>query len=157
MPDAVADHQLIWVVAGAASFIAALLHVACIVIGGKMYRFMGAGDQMAELADAGHWYPTVITLGIAGILAGWGYYAFAAGDLVPRPPALVLCLCLITAVYTLRGVALIPVLARFAAGAQTVLIGRSGGGLRFWIVTSLICLGFGLIHGAALILSWRSL
>lgn len=46
------------------SGLAALLHIGCILFGASWYRFFGAGQQMARLAAAGHWYPTVLTSGI---------------------------------------------------------------------------------------------
>ncbi len=43
------------------SAIAALAHLGCIIFGGDWYRFFGAGEQMAKMAEDGHWYPTVVT------------------------------------------------------------------------------------------------
>ena len=50
------------------SALAAIAHLACIVFGGDWYRFLGAGEQMAVLAEQGHWYPTVVTLIISMVL-----------------------------------------------------------------------------------------
>lgn len=67
-----------FLVAGAAmSALAALLHLGCIVFGPPWYRFLGAGEEMAQLAASGHWYPTVVTLVIATILALWSLYALS--------------------------------------------------------------------------------
>lgn len=122
-----------------------------------MYRFLGAGKRMAELADAGNWYPSLMTIAIAGILATWAWYAAAAADILVRPPLLRTGLCLITAFYLLRGLALLPLLVRFAGGERSFLIAGAGGGVLFWVITSLICLIFGLVHLAGLIATWRIL
>ena len=62
-------------IAGCLSYIASLLHLACIFGGPEWYLFLGAGEKMAQLAVAGDPYPTKVTLGIAAILAAWGLYA----------------------------------------------------------------------------------
>ena len=36
------------------SAIAALAHLGCIIFGGDWYRFFGAGEQMARMAEAGN-------------------------------------------------------------------------------------------------------
>lgn len=45
------------IVAAICSGVAALLHFGCIIFGGNWYRFFGAGEQMAQMAEAGHFYP----------------------------------------------------------------------------------------------------
>jgi hypothetical protein len=34
---------------------AALAHLGCIIFGGSWYRFLGAGEQMAKMAEKGDW------------------------------------------------------------------------------------------------------
>ncbi|KKK66980.1 hypothetical protein LCGC14_2958640, partial [marine sediment metagenome] len=41
------------IVAGTLSAIAAILHLGCIYFGAPWYRFFGAGEQMAQLAEQG--------------------------------------------------------------------------------------------------------
>src|SRR5690606_7005929 len=65
------------VVGAALSALAALIHLACLVVGAPLFRLLGAGEQMAQLHLAGHWYPTVVTLVIAGVLAVWSAYALS--------------------------------------------------------------------------------
>lgn len=67
------------VVAAMLSAIAALLHLACLIIGAPMFRLMGAGKQMAQLHLAGYWYPVAITSAIAVILLGRDAHAGGAG------------------------------------------------------------------------------
>src|SRR5690349_20438834 len=95
-----------FLIAGAASSaLAAALHVGCIAFGAPWYRFFGAGERMAQLAAAGSRYPALITAGIASVLIVWSLYALSGADLMPRLPLLRTALCLITAIYLLRGIA----------------------------------------------------
>ncbi len=130
------------IIAACLSAIAALLHLAIIVGGASWYRFFGAGEKMALAAEAGKIYPTVITTGIALVLALWAAYALAGagvatggfGD-IGRLPYLKLALVGITAIYLLRGLA---IFALFMFARHHVSA--------FWVWSSLICLGFGGVH-----------
>lgn len=84
---------------------------------------------------AGNWYPTVATLVIAGILSVWSLYAFSGAGVIRKLPLLRLVLCTITGVFLLRGVAFVPLVAYFP-----------GNSLTFWVVSSAICLAFGIIY-----------
>ncbi|XQF90148.1 hypothetical protein ACOBV8_17210 [Pseudoalteromonas espejiana] len=93
------------IAASALSFIASLLHVACIFGGPDWYRFFGAGEQMAQLAEQGSTYPTYVTLAIAVIIALWGLYALSGAGVILKLPLLKTALALITAIYLVRGIA----------------------------------------------------
>ena len=69
--------------AGLLVVVASLAHLACIAIGAKAYRFMGAGERMARAVEAGKVKPTLITLVIAIVLLVWALYAFSGAGLVP--------------------------------------------------------------------------
>ena len=56
----VRSKNLFLVIGASLSAVAALLHLACIVFGAPMYLFMGAGKQIAAMADAGHWLPVLL-------------------------------------------------------------------------------------------------
>jgi len=131
---------------GILSALAALLHLGCIAFGAPWYRFFGAGEQIAQMAAAGHWYPTVTTLIIATILSIWSLYAFSGAGVIRRLPLVRLALCAITGVYLLRGVAFVPVMAYFPGNSST-----------FWAVSSAICLAFGIIHLVGLRQVWSRL
>ena len=65
-----------WLIAGGwLSLAVSALHIGCILGGPDWYRFFGAGEQMARMAERGEAYPTMVTLGIAAILAIWAAYA----------------------------------------------------------------------------------
>jgi hypothetical protein len=133
-----------WLVTGAAlTAIAALLHLGCIVFGASWYRFFGAGERMAQLAEAGSPIPALVTAGIAAVLGVWSLYALSGADLAPRLPLLRTALCAITAVFLLRGVAGFA-LAALAPGER---------GVAFWTWSSAICLGLGVLY---LVGTWRA-
>ena len=101
-----------WLVAGAAlSALAAILHLGVIAGGPDWYRFFGAGEGMARMAEQGRIEPILITLAIAALLAIWSAYAFAGAGLIRRLPLMRTALIAITAIYLLRGLALVPLLA----------------------------------------------
>ena len=93
---------------GVLSGIAALLHLAIIIGGSQWYRFFGAGEELASMAEKGSWYPAVLTFGIAVVLLLWALYAFSGAGLIRRFPLLKAGLVVISAVYLIRGLAFIP-------------------------------------------------
>ena len=132
--------------AAALSTIAALLHLECIYFGGPWYRVMGAGERMARLAESGSSYPTVVTLFIACVLFIWALYALSGAGAIRRLPLLRPILTAITAVYLIRGFALLPLMS--------VIPGRS---LDFWLWSSATCAVFGIVHAVGLWQSWGRL
>lgn len=136
-----------WLILGASlSALAGLLHLACIVFGASWYRFLGAGERMARMAEMGHWYPIVATLVIATILLIWSLYALSGAGVIRRLPLLRLGLCTITIIYIARGVGVVAIMPLF-----------SGHGPLFWATTSGICLVLGLVHLRGLQQRWRYL
>jgi hypothetical protein len=123
------------IIAASLSALAALFHIACIIFGGPMYLLMGAGSQMAHLADAGHWYPTVVTSFIASILFIWSLYALSGAGVIRRLPLLRFALCAITAIYLARSVAFVALMPHFPENSPT-----------FWFWSSAICFVFGLMY-----------
>ena len=103
---AIQTHSGTWLIVGAGlSFLAAALHIAIIFGGGDWYRFFGAGEGMARLAESGSREPAKMTLGIATVLTVWGLYALSGAGLIFRLPWRRLVLSAITAIYTVRGLA----------------------------------------------------
>jgi len=138
-------------IAGNLSFVAALMHVAIVFGGPNWYRWFGAGDKMALMAEQGSLFPTVVTLGIAAVLAICGLYALSGANIIFRLPFLQTALCLITFVYLFRGVAglVLPFISSHPAIAQNTIT--------FWIVSSLVCCVFGAFHLFGTINSWSHL
>ena len=135
-----------WLLIGAAfSALAALLHVAVIVGGPDSYRFFGAGEDMARVAAAGSPVPALVTPAIATMLAIWALCALSGAAHIRRLPLLRTALSAITASYLLRGLALVPALAVPALRKP------------FNVWSSVIRLGFGLVHPVGLVQVWTRL
>ncbi|MCJ8301699.1 hypothetical protein [Shewanella sp.] len=138
--------NILLVVAGALSALAALAHIGCIYFGASWYRFFGAGEQMAIMAEQGSLRPTIITSGIVLVLSIWSLYAFSAAGLIGKLPLIRTALIIITAIYLLRGVAGFFFISN--------PLGRSP---EFWFWSSAVCLSLGLLHLIGLKQQWASL
>lgn len=108
-----------WLIGGGVlSAIIAALHIAIIVVGPRGYVYFGAGD-LAPLAAAGSPAPALITAGLALLFGVWSWYAFAGAGIVRRPPMLLLGLWVIGAIYTARGVMVVPELLALLRDSET--------------------------------------
>lgn len=138
-------------IAAALSFVASALHIAIIFGGPGWYRFFGAGEGMATLAEEGSLQPTLITLGIAAVLFVWGLYALSGAGVILKLPLLKSSLSIITFIYLARGVAglVLPFISNHSAISQN--------SITFWIVSSLICCLFGLFYLFGTMSSWTRL
>ena len=125
---------------------ASALHIACIVGGPDWYRTLGAGEQMARMAESGSWHPAMVTAAISAVLMIWAAYALAGAGVLPRLPWMRAILCAISAVYVARGLALVPMMF--------LMPGRS---LVFWGWSSAICMGIGIVHVLGVRQAWASL
>ena len=136
-----------WLIAGGTlSLVAANLHLAVIAGGGPWYRFFGAGEEMARAAERGSLAPALMTFGIAAVLAVWALYAFSGAGLIRRLPLLRTALIVISGVYLLRGLALVPLLV-----LRPDLVGT------FEVVSSLIVLAYGLAYAIGTWTAWPAL
>lgn len=134
------------IIGGSLSALAAIIHIGCIIFGASWYRFFGAGEKMARLAEQGSLQPTLITGGIVLVLTIWALYAFSAAGIIFRLPLMRLALVVITVIYLVRG------LAGFFFISSPM--GRSP---EFWIWSSVICLMIGIVHLVGLKQVWVSL
>ena len=116
--------------------LAAAAHLACIALGAPAYRFMGAGERMARAAEAGRWYPTLVTLVIAAGLLAMALCAGAAAAQWTSLPWQRALLLAFSAVLLIRALAF-PWL-------KPIFPGNSA---RFWCVSSGICLVMAVSHG----------
>jgi hypothetical protein len=107
--------------AGVLSAGVALLHVLIIFVGGPAYRYFGAGERMARLAEQGSATPSLITLGLTLLFGIWAAYAFSGAGLLRRLPLLRTGLITIGLIYTLRGVLLGPQMVWFLSGHRAVV------------------------------------
>ena len=138
-------------IAAILSFTASLMHIAIIFGGASWYRVFGAGEKMAQLADQGSLYPAAITFGIAVMLGIWGLYALSGANVIAPLPLRQPALCLITFAYLFRGVAgfVLPFVSDHPAITQNSTL--------FWMVSSVICCAFGIIHLFGTINTWANL
>ena len=127
---------------GILTAIAALMHIAIIIGGPDWYRFFGAGEGMARAAARGRMMPTLITLGIATMLAIWAAYAFSGAGLIVRLPLLRTALVLISGIFMLRALAVVPLLLTPTEQSTT-----------FWLWSSAIVLIYGLTYAIG---TWRA-
>ncbi|HEX9954713.1 MAG TPA: hypothetical protein VGB48_05785 [Allosphingosinicella sp.] len=132
-----------WLIAGGfLSAIAALLHLAVIAGGPDWYRSVGAGEEMARMAEQGLLRPALYTVAIASLLAIWSLYAFAGAGRIRRLPLMRTALVIISAIYLLRGLAVIP-----------LWLLRPGLVDAFAIWSSLIVLVYGIAYAVG---TWRA-
>lgn len=147
MPSVASNPGSSWLVVGAAlSAAAALLHLGCIVGGPDWYRFFGAGEGMARAAARGDLRPTLITFGIATVLAVWAAYAASGAGLIPRLPLLRTALVAITAIYLIRALAFLPLHFWHPQHSDAFAFWSSG-----------IVLVYGVVHLVGVLRAWRHL
>jgi hypothetical protein len=133
-------------VAGGLCACAALLHVGVTIGGPTWYRTFGAGEAMADAAQRGDPRPPIITLLIAAVLGLWAAYGFAGASLIRRLPLMRTALTLITAIFLLRGLLLVPMLA---LNPQRVTA--------FDVWSSLAVLAIGASYAIGLVRGWSDL
>jgi len=130
-----------WILAagGMSSFTAAFLHIAIIAGGAEWYRFFGAGEKFAVMAEQGSWYPGVITFGIAAVLFVWGFYAFSGAGIARRLPFLKTVLVIVSTIYLVRGLIILPL----CFIRPDVLDA-------FWLWSSIISAAIGFLYAAGI-------
>ncbi len=138
-------------IAGVFSFIASALHIGIVIGGPEWYRFFGAGERMAQMAEKSAWQPALITISIAIVLALWGAYAWSGSGILPKLPFLKFGLVVITGIYLTRGI--VGIVAPFVTDHPQITQNSQS----FWIWSSLICLGFGLVHLLGIYDRWQQL
>ncbi|GAB4191808.1 MAG: hypothetical protein Tsb002_20940 [Wenzhouxiangellaceae bacterium] len=134
----------IWLLlAGSSCIMVSLLHVAIIVGGADWYRFFGAGERMALMAENGSLYPALVTGAIALLFAGWAALAFAA-DRMGESILIKAGLIAVTAIFLLRGLLGFAVIG----WAQQPWLLELQARPMFLMVSSLVCLLIGLVLAA---------
>lgn len=116
----------------------AVLHVLIVFVGAPAYRYFGAGEGMARLAEAGSWVPPLLTLALAFVFAVWALYAFSGAGLIRRLPLLKTGLITIGLIYFLRGLSIIPQVVALVQSGRSVMHRA--------VVFSLVSLTCGIIY-----------
>ncbi|RUO39864.1 hypothetical protein CWE15_08925 [Aliidiomarina taiwanensis] len=127
-------------------FATALVHLGCIVFGGDWYRFFGAGEQMAQMAEQGLWYPTIVTSALVIVLLVWGFYGLSGAGLIKRLPLTKLALILIASIFLIRGVSFVKLMPMFPENSLT-----------FWFISSGFCLFIGGLFALGSWQQWSAL
>lgn len=131
---------------GVLSAIASLLHIGCIAFGASWFRFFGAPERAVVAYENGDMRLVWMTVAITAVLAIWAAYAFSAAGLIGRLPLLRTGLVTIASIYLLRGLLLVPALAKAPYPGST-----------FDIWSSTIVLVYGLTYAAGTWLAWEQL
>ncbi len=132
-----------------ASFALALVHVVCIFTGEATARFFTAPRYVLELIRTGSWLIVPVCLVIVAVLGTFGLYAWAAAGRMRRLPALRGGLVAVGAIYTLRGLVLIP---------QALTMLKHPGVFPWQVpVFSAVALALGLAHLVGARRRWRAL
>lgn len=139
------EYNLALLIGALLSLLVALMHVGVIIKGPSWYHLFGAGARFVRAAQAGRRFPAAVTAGIALVLAAWSAYALSGAGLIDPLPLLRPALCAITLIYLLRGL-----LGPFVLAGT----GRSA---RFILISSAVCLVFGLVHLVGLVQVWGAL
>lgn len=103
----------------------ALLHFGCLFTGAAGYRFLGAGERIAGLAEKGHWYPHFTAISVGVFLAVVAVYAFVTAGGTTTLPYAYLLLSAAATVFLVRS-AVFPLMKnRFKGNSD-----------RFWYISS---------------------
>ena len=140
------------IIGGVLSAVAALLHIAIIMGGPEWYRFFGAGEGMAQLAEKNSTYPTTITAIIATILALWALYAFSGAGIINQLPLLKPVLVIISIIYIVRGIFGIPIVLYLDHPYLNELEEK----MTFIVFSSVVSLLFGLFYLVGSIQIWSN-
>jgi hypothetical protein len=139
------EYNLALIISAAFSAGAAVLHVGVVIAGPAGYRLAGAGKRFIRAAEAGRAFPAIITIAIALVLMVWAAYALSGAAVISPLPLLRPALSVITLIYLLRGF------------AGPVLLKNTGRSTRFIVISSAVCIGFGLTHLVGLVQTWERL
>jgi hypothetical protein len=126
-----------------------VLHIVIVFVGAPGYRYFGAGEQIARLAEQGSPVPALLTLCIAAIFAVFSLYAFSGSGVLRRLPLVRLVLLMIGTIFALRGIAVIPQLIQMAHQGRP-LLHRA-------VVFSAVSLCIGVIYLLGTALQWNAL
>jgi len=130
------------ITAALCSVAVAVLHIYIIIQGAWAYRFFGAGETMADMAEQGSYIPVLVTFLIVLAFLGCAVYYLSAAGVLPQLPFRCIFMALIAAVYAIRGAAVFPALL-FDVELSS-----------FDIWSSLISFVIGIIHITGFWLYW---
>jgi hypothetical protein len=136
-------------VAALASFAIAALHIYITFVGAPAYRYFVFPPRFAELAAEGSPRPTLVTLGITAFFVAYGLYALAGAGWTRPLPRVRRALAIISIIYVVRGLAVVPQLIIVIARGPVIPIRH--------IPFSLISLSIGILYALGTAQAWRVL
>jgi putative oxidoreductase len=127
---------------GVATAAAGLLHFAIAVAGPSWYAFFAAPARLVQAARAGDPRAPLTCIAIACILLVFAAYALSGSGVIPRLPLLKPVLAIVAVIFTLRGIAFVPMMLIAPSAMRRFSDRRQVDA--FIIVTSIVCLALGL-------------
>ncbi|MEO7998884.1 MAG: hypothetical protein ABI852_15645 [Gemmatimonadaceae bacterium] len=118
------------------------MHVGIIFGGPGWYRFFGAGEKMARLAERGSSVPALVTTGIATLLGVAALYGVSGAGAMPALPLQRPMLLLIALVLLIRAVGGVPAVLFVDIPYLQMLKNR----MTFMVISSVFCLVIGLCY-----------
>lgn len=128
---------------GIGCMLISMLHIAIAVKGGAWYRFFGAGETIASLAENGSMVPAIITILLAIGFFLLGFYAFAA-HMQLRLPLHRRVLLTAGIVFTLRGFIIVP-----------LIMAKNHFFITRFDIFSLVALLIGILYLTGTLLNWH--
>ena len=131
-----------------ANFAIAVLHILIIFNGPEWYLWFGAGERMANLAARHSPVPVLLTLGVTIIFIIMGLYGLSGCRMIKKLPLLRTGLITIAAIYTLRGMGVLPMLWWYIKNPQYYPF-------RF-VIFSLVALVIGIFYTIGIVAVWKT-
>ena len=138
------------IIAGILSTLAGFLHLGIIIGGPDWYRFFGAGEGMAQMAEKGMTYPAIAAASIALALFIWAAYAFSGAGVIRKLPLLKTGLITISIIFFIRSLFGIAFVNYVEHPYYNELAARP---IFMW-VTSAICLIYALLFAIGTFKRW---
>ena len=117
----------------------AAVHLATIPFGASGLRYLAAPQRLVEMAERGdHLVPTVAVVGLFVVFSTFALYAWSGAGRMRKLPGLGFVLLVITSIYILRGVVVVPQIPISVLDPDAVPLRR--------VAFSAISLLIGLVH-----------
>jgi hypothetical protein len=126
--------------------VAAIAHLVCIFIGGAAFRFLGAGERLASEFEAGKISPILITVMITFVLCMWGIFSLSGAGVIETLPLTKWVLLAISGVLIIRAL-FFPLLKPYFPENS----------MKFWFISSALCLIMGSAHLWGVVSRWHQL
>lgn len=130
------------------NFIIAALHIIIIFQGAEGYRYYGAGEDMAQLDEAGSPIPALVTSLVTVFFMIFGIYGLSAAVKLKRLPFLKGVVIIIAAIFVIRGLGFV---------ADLYMIQNDPAYPTRMVYFSLVALMVGACYTIGITRNWRTL